>query len=369
VVFALVRLGKYKAAHKAQFDDKYFRDVPTNDHPAVLGALYHDGKPTSSDLTASLMRLTDIGAMKLDLIKNHKKGFMGAEKVEEDYCVTELRPYGKVRGEDIAAEIDGKTMRMLFGRLAPLSDRTEAEGAEKGRLFFSDIERIAKKHPSAYAEAYESWENYIVDRAAARGFFRDESGVSTNALVVLAVLNILGAIAMFALWFFDILMPIIAFPVLGVHVIATVALFAIFSKMDDLSPEAVEVRAKLEALRRWLKDFTRLKEAVPNDVILWNRLLVMAVVLGVADEVIKQLKVVAPQMLEDPRIMPVYGWYYYGSHLGMPAHAFDNSMSTAHHVSTAALSSSSSSSGGGGGGGFSGGGGGGFGGGGGGGAF
>lgn len=369
VVFALVMLGKYKAAHKAQFDDKYFRDVPTSDHPAVLGALYHDGKPTSSDLTASLMRLTDIGAMRLDLIKNHKKGFMGREKVEEDYCVTELRSYSKVRGEDAAAEIDGKTMRLLFGRLAPLSDRTEADGAEKGKLFFSDIERIAKRHPSAYSDAYESWESYVTDRAAARGFFNDESGVSTNALVVLAVLNILGAVAMFVLWLFDVVMPLIAFPVLGVHVIATVALFVIFSKMDDLSPEAVEVKARLEALRRWLKDFTRLEEAVPNDIILWNRLLVMAVVLGVADEVIEQLKVVAPQVLEDPAIMPVYGWYYYGGHLGMPAHAFDNSMSTAHHVSTAALSSSSSSSGGGGGGGFSGGGGGGFGGGGGGGAF
>ena len=369
VIYAVWTLRKYKAAHKAQFDDKYFRDVPTNDHPAVLGALYHDGKPTSSDLTASLMRLTDIGAMKLDLVKIHKKGFMGREKVEEDYCVTELKSYRKVRGADAAEEIDGKTMRLLFGRLAPLSDRTEAEGAEKGKLFFSDLERIAKKHPSAYSDAYKSWEDYVSDRAAARGFFTDESGVSTNALVVMAVLNILGAIAMFLLWLFDVLMPLIAFPVLGVHVIAIVVLFTIFSKLDDLSPEAVEVKAKLEALRRWLKDFTRLKEAVPNDVILWNRLLVMAVVLGVADEVIEQLKVVAPQMLEDPNIMPVYGWYYYGGPRGMPVHAFDNSMSTAHHVSTAALSSSSSSSGGGGGGGFSGGGGGGFGGGGGGGAF
>lgn len=96
----------------------------------------------------------------------------------------------------------------------------------------------------------------------------------------------------------------------------------------------------------------------------------MAVVLGVADEVIEQLKVAAPQVLEDPYVRPVYGWYYYGGpRSSAPLHSFTDNVSTAHRVSTAALAASSSSSGSGGGGGFSGGGGGGFGGGGGGGAF
>ena len=63
---------------------------------------------------------------------------------------------------------------------------------------------------------------------------------------------------------------------------------AIASKLNSLSDEALELQAKLKALRRWLKDFTRLGEAIPTDVVLWNQLLVMAVVLDVADEVIKQ---------------------------------------------------------------------------------
>ena len=136
----------------------------------------------------------------------------------------------------------------------------------------------------------------------------------------------------------------------------------------DISEEAIELKAKLDALRRWLKDFTRLEEAVPRDVVLWNRLLVMAVVLGVADEVVKQLKMIAPELLESQALSSTYGWYYVGPH-GRPYESFNTNYASAHHVSSAALASSSSSSGGGGGGGFSGGGGGGFGGGGGGGAF
>jgi uncharacterized membrane protein len=139
-------------------------------------------------------------------------------------------------------------------------------------------------------------------------------------------------------------------------------------KCRDISREAIELKAQLEALRRWLKDFTRLNEAVPRDVVLWNRLLVMAVVLGVADEVIKQLKVAVPELMSDPAFMPTYGWYHDGPS-GRPYSSFQSGYGGAHSVSAAKLSASESSSGGGGGGGFSGGGGGGFGGGGGGGAF
>ena len=93
----------------------------------------------------------------------------------------------------------------------------------------------------------------------------------------------------------------------------------------------------------------------------------MAVALGVADEVIKQLEVALPQILEDETFMTTYIWFYsYGG--TSPISAFDHHYGKADNISTAALAASSSSSSGGGGG-FSGGGGGGFGGGGGGGAF
>ena len=128
------------------------------------------------------------------------------------------------------------------------------------------------------------------------------------------------------------------------------------------------MKAQLKALRNWLKDFTRLNEAIPTDVVLWNRLLVMAVVLGVADEVIKQLETVLPEVLHDDYMSSTYGWYYVGPH-GSPYRSFQSNYGSAHDVSTAKIAASESSSGGGGGGGFSGGGGGGFGGGGGGGAF
>ena len=207
----------------------------------------------------------------------------------------------------------------------------------------------------------------MTDEVARRRFFLGDENTGGGLLILLGVIDVVLIIA-------TVFMLILTeawglfLPVLAAEILALVTMIFFGSKMQTISPEGRELKAKLAALKRWLEDFTRLGEAVPRDVVLWNRLLVMAVVLGVADEVIDQLQVYLPEVLADPMLSTTYGWYYAGP-VGRPYDRVTTNYSSAHHVSTAALAASESSSGGGGGGGFSSGGGGGFGGGGGGGAF
>ncbi|WP_246824695.1 DUF2207 domain-containing protein [Olsenella sp. HMSC062G07] len=361
IVAGLAAWGSYRRSHKAQFDDTYFRDVPSDDHPAVLGALLNGGKPRGEDLTAALMRLTNIGAVKLDLIRTRKTGFLGRERTEEDCRLTRTdkdlssQPSHKLK-------IDYATLRFLFEKVARWADTEDA-------LYFKDVERVAKDEAEKYSGAYETWEDAVGGACASRGFFTSKAKTGKGRLYALCVLDVLLAFVTVFLVIAGVVAPAPGGGIAAALLLTGVILGVLGGKMRTLSPEAIEITAKLEALRRWLKDFTRLKEAVPTDVVLWNHLLVMAVVLGVANEVIDQLRTTMPQILEDPVIAPVYGWYYGGSPGGMPQQAFSSAVGQAHHVSTAALAASSMSSGGGGGGGFSGGGGGGFGGGGGGGAF
>ena len=364
IIIALIMRSRYKQSHKALFDDKYFRDVPSDDHPAVLGALLNDCQPTDEGLTASLMRLTDQGAMKLEKVTLRKKGFLGREKEREDYCVTQLKYYDRLNQEENAYTIDRETLRFLFQRLAPKS----STATEEGVLYFSDLEDIARRRPESYDNAYSDWRTAVSDACEKRGFTSDDRKTGRGVLIGLCAVDVVVSVGLFMLAFFMDFPVLLVVLLLLVGIAAAIIVGLIAASLDPRSQEAIELEAKTKALRNWLKDFTNLKEAVPQDVVLWNRLLVMAVVLGVADEVIKQLKMVAPQILDDPYMMPVYGWYYYGGS-SMPTNAFTQAASEAHSVSAAKLSSSSSSSGGGGGGGFSGGGGGGFGGGGGGGAF
>ena len=362
-VFGFISRRRYAKLHKPQFDDKYFRDVPSYDHPAVLGALLNGGNATNEGLTASLMRLTDQGFAKLELVKYEEKKLFGT-KVTEDYCLTPLR-WPANRSSSDAARIDYKTMDFLFQDLAPKASKITGT---RDALYFKSIEKVAKKYPEEYDNYRRSWEGTVESVCESRGFFKDDHNTSGVPVILAGIVDVLVGVAGFFAFSFmgaNFLM-IIALPLFAVLV--GVGLVILGSSFEKRSQEALELTAQLEALRRWLKDFTRLEEAVPRDVVLWNRLLIMAVVLGVADEVIKQLRMVAPELLNDVALASTYGWYY-GHGPSMPMRSFSEAAATAHSVSTAALSSSSDSGGGGGGGGFSGGGGGGFGGGGGGGAF
>ena len=367
IVLALMKRAKYQRDFAPRFDDKYFRDVPTDDHPAVLGALYNGGSPEAKELTATLMRLTDEGVVRLDRVKTKRRGFLG-DKIEEDYRVSwvgELPGAGTGEHAVTAREIDEATLRYIF---EDVSGEKDDDGTPD--LFFSELEALAKADPERYSDALGDWQGKIEGAYLKRFSGTGLKGYGQAGVVTFGVLSIFVAVACtFFLIRAEAPFALIA-AVMVAPFVANAVTIKVAHDMKDVNREAIEVKAKLEALERWLREFTRLEEAVPTDVVLWNRLLVMAVVLGVADEVIEQLKVALPNVLDDPYFMPTYGWYlWHGSAHRSAAAVLGEGFDSAHHVSTAALASSSDSSGGGGGGGFSGGGGGGFGGGGGGGAF
>lgn len=95
---------------------------------------------------------------------------------------------------------------------------------------------------------------------------------------------------------------------------------------------------------------------------LWNKLLVMGVALGVSKEVLRQLAEAVPADLRNSDDFydnyPCYWWYYHHYGTESPLDSFDD----VYHETIRELASSSDSSSGGSGGGFSGGGGGGVGG-------
>ena len=364
LVLGLLTFLRYKASHRPQFDDKYFRDVPSDDHPAVLGALLNDGSVTDECMTAALMRLTDLGYTKLELVKLKEKGLFGREKIKEDYCLTPMK-WPSDSGDDNKERVDYATMKFLFSRVVPLAARYSDD---RDALYFSSLEKVADSHPERYDSYLKSWNGSVNSECLRRGFFSEDRPTGRALLIGIGTIDIIvAAICLVAMILFDApILSTIFLPMLGIFLGVGLIFLGVYLK--PRSQEAIELKAQLKALRRWLKDFTRLEEAIPQDVVLWNRLLVMAVVLGVSEEVISQLKMAAPQLLQSSAMASTYGWFY-GGGPSMPMRSFSDAASKAHSVSTAALASSSDSSGGGGGGGFSGGGGGGFGGGGGGGAF
>ncbi len=186
-------------------------------------------------------------------------------------------------------------------------------------------------------------------RARSRRFFTDRKrsnrGKLENYLVASVVVSSLsfgtlgGAPGRDAL---------IQFIVSGVTLGTSIALLIQTSmRMPKLSNNAIEIKAKMEALRRWLPDFTNLDGTIPQDVALWNRLLVMAVVLGVSKRVMEKLAVVAPDVVDDPDFSPTYIWCGAGSGTSALATSMGAGLSMAFSTTSSSSGSGDGFSGGG----------------------
>lgn len=365
---------RFKQVPKAQFTDKYFRDVPTNDHPAVLGMLYREGRIDSKDFSATLMQLVDQGKIGLDSVLVERKGKRGGTKLQQEWRMLlydETRSPGsatRTRGR----KVDAAAYNFLRDVIAKkqtgvVSDSMQVPAGEPYVLLGS-FDEVAKGWPEEYAKGYDGWDGAVRRAYAGREFEKELPGSEVFPGVLglgdFAIAVVVGIAGMFLgvpnLWL-----------CIGIIVCFGCGIFIVLADEDTPTivptQEAVDIRAQLEGLKNWLLDFTRLEEAIPTDVVLWNRLLVMATELGVADKVVQQLKVFAPDLLAKS---PLLAWV--GSDtkdVEMPMAAIGRSAVAArgksskvlyHEVSTYDTATSSDSSSRGSGGGFSSGGGGGF---------
>ena len=334
-VVVYLRKTRYTSP-KPVFDETYFRDLPSSDHPAVLSALVYNGTVQDCAFIATLMKLTDDRVIKIKHETRIEDRFLGlGEKKVEEYSI-EL-----AARERIADPIDVAAIDLYFGPDAKNGD---------------EVPFGALQNQESAGECMQSFKDQVLAEFERRNLSNLAPDTFRYAPAALAALIVFGCIA-FAIFTDGVNLPLI---ILGGALAIAAAVIAERTKVH--SPEAVELLNRCQALERWLEDFTNLDEAVPDDLILWNKMLVLAVAFGVSDEVLRQLADAVPvdrRMDENGMYYyPSYWWYYSHGSLHSPM----SEMHDAYQATVAELASSSDSSAGGFGGGFSGGGGGGVGG-------
>lgn len=317
----------------------YFREPPADLNPAVVGYLWRMGGVETTDMAACLMDLADRGVIRMEpATAVHERLLLGDEQVPTYLLTLDTSTWATL------PRLDQKLLSFLFTTMA--GDTT---------LTLDELKTAAKARAQEYQDGVNAFKAAVSDQADGMGLVEKGSRVAFGfgiASVVLAVIVTVTAAAVSSSpW-------VLAF---GLVCSGVALVFALNTKRR--SHAAAELYEKYRGLRDYLRDFSRLREAPPASVVLWNKFLVLAVVFGIAETVIEQLKIVAPQVVTDPAFATTYWWV--GSHdMGAaPIAALSEGFTSAASIASSELSSSS-----GGGGGFSGGGGGGFGGGGGGGA-
>ncbi len=312
---------RYGREYRPRFQDEYWRDVPAPGlDPAVVGHILSWNKESGTDVTAQLVHLSATGAVALE--RTMEETGTLRRKQKETVRVTRLKDASQLSG------LDAETVRLVFDWLVRSDSFTP-----------QSLEKAVKKDREASYHVMQDWHGAVCDLVSDGGYLENRSQrismVCAGIFVPLFLFLVCAAVAFeLPLW------------ALGVALGCAVGCILFAVNMKRRSQEGAEIVAKAKALKRWFKDFTNLKEAIPTDAKVWGELLAYATLFGVAQEVVEKLRVAVPDLWQDDTFICCSYWG-----LAMPATgAFDTTFSK-----TIDIAGTSPSSGTGAGGGFSGG--------------
>ena len=256
--------------HRPAFREKYLREVPEGLPPALAGALWRMGFVTDDDLSATLLDLAVAGILRIT------PGSGGA-------FVLSLDRSRLGQADDLTQPL----VRLL----------DEALGS--GSMTMDELRRWAAANAQRFRGGVDTWRDGVQRRARELGLV-EKGGTGRAAIAALATIAAALVAAVLALlsWQWEMLIP--AGVCIGFAVASPV--------MRRRSREAAELHAQLKALDRYLRDFGRLHEKPAAAAVLWERYLVMAVVFGIATQVIEQMRIHVPQVASDPEFTSVF-WF------------------------------------------------------------
>lgn len=329
---------KYDKEYKTAFEGTYYRELPADYSPAVMSVLWNFGRINPRDITATLMDLVRRKYISLSMEATKKKGiFSKSDDINYAFILNESTDASELSKHE-AFFID-----WIFHNIG-----------SSNRVSLDDIENYAKSETGAqnFKSDYDAWFEHIKQEAEAFNFF-DKTSVQGMVLGIIA--SLLG----FVLAIYTIIAHknILGFAAL---LLTSLTLMIYSITVKRRSKYGVLQFQMWKAFKRFLTHFSMLDKAELPSVILWEHYLVYAISLGVAKEVIKQLKVI---FKEEDFNNKGLTYMYYG-YYGRGFNHFDALNTVTSTVTRATESTykqavSQISSSGGGGGGFSGGGGGG----------
>jgi uncharacterized membrane protein len=362
---ALVYL-RYGREPRVDYSERYEREPPTNDPPAVIGAIISQ-KPSvgSREFTATLFDLIRRGVLKAQPVSVKQDGLLG-EKSMTDLRV-DVGSGDPDSIEDFARNV--LTLEDFERRVLNVAERVLSHGALnltdfQERIKDGDDRRANRSSYESFREAVKreverrdlvehspglwlGWAAIVLGLAGAAWFVLSRLGVDAGVLISLIVSNLFGfAIVVVVAW--------VVFR-RGTGKAGSAFGSALHRMWVRRTPKGALLHARWQAFRRYLTDFSRMEESPPASLALWEQFLVYGIALGVAEQVLEAACLYAPPEISEG------GSFYSPGIVGSVSGPYVFSFSNLENDFSEAFTPLSSS-GSGGGGWFSGGGGGGFGG-------
>lgn len=313
----LKELNKYEPTSKLE----YYRDLP--DEQATPGEAVFLLKSAYENFS------TEFGAIFSATILN-----LALKK----YIELEVNDNRKGKDAIIIKIINNGTLSLKKDENEILNFLKKAMESQE-EITMKDLEKYIKNHPSDIEKLIRNVHEQVKNNVTINNYFDANEYKEYTKYVGKFVLYLVGAI-----------FSLILFPVSIVLIINAIYCYKIENKINVLTQAGIDQKEMWKGLKKYMEDFSLLKEREVPELVIWERFLVFATAFGISEKVLKQLKIVYPNIDQmDNMSTGTYMYFMYHSN-------FNTNFSNAINSS---IASATYSSGSGSGGGFSGGGGGG----------
>lgn len=331
---------KYGREPKVDYDLKYEQEPPRDVPPMALSNIYVDLKNSTRGLLATILDLARRGY--IDIREEKKERFMAFDKTEQIFKIT-FKGKKALKSKTELLNFEKVVLSLLFEDMTEKNEISSSEMAKWCRNHKGDMLEKTKKIEDDAKTWFEKKYFKIYEPKSMKQAERFMIFMIPYFILILIFLFFIGALPQGL----NLLVLAFVFTVL----ILAVATHAI----NRRTPEAALEIKKWNAFKNYISDFSAMKDAPTTLLHIWDRYLIYAVVLGVAKQLLENIK-----DLSIERHAPVAAvvWYHpigvAGVPKGMMSPEAFTALSSNMNSMISALSSSSSV-----GGGFSGGGGGG----------
>ncbi len=280
LIFFIIKIKKYILMKKqikekskySNYDLEYFREIPDEQNATPSRALYlinYSNKKTESFGSCNI-----ISATLLDL---SLKGFIEFETINDK----NIRIIFK---DGIDTSNLTKDESIIYNMLLNIKDETNTTTTEK-------MQKYAKENYDSFLNIFSSIKNSVETYMLSSGKVNEENKrtlkkiqYSYASYFTFAILSI----------FVCALLPV---AIVG-NIICTILTSQLINLIEVLSEEAHREQIEWKGLKKYMEDYSLLKEKSVPDIVLWEKYLVYATVFGISKKVIKQLKTVHPEMFE-----------------------------------------------------------------------
>lgn len=260
----------------------YFRDIPNKEASAGDAAYlyYHRNgsfrKNISKILSATLLQLS----LKKYIAFSEDK--------------TKAKPQVRINILNNTEQLETLTKDevTVLSMLKDVTRKTNKVG-EIATFTMKEFEKYAKDKCEIFMKKIEAIEVEVKSHQIVLKNYSNENEKKVNQSTTKAILYVTFGIT-------GVIVTIPLFPWLTIPAILlilnSIPHFSMAKKVNELTDKGLEEKAKWVGLKKYMEDFSLLNEREVPDLKLWEKYLVFATAFGIADKVLKQLKIKYPEL-------------------------------------------------------------------------